>query len=571
MATNYPPASGAPSPQDHEDELHRAFSAGGYGLGRAGRALIELGDRIRDLDDTAALAFAAAEILGRALQVSRVGYGTIDPVAETITIERDWNAPGIKTIAGVLNFREYGTYIDDLKRGDTVVVRDVTEDLRTRANAEQLKQLSAHSFINMPIIEKGRPVALLYLNHGVARQWTEEELVLIREVAERTRMATERCRAREDLRELAASLERQVEVRTAERDRAWKYSRDLQVVVDSSGIVRASNEAWMSILGWNAEEVVGRHCQAFCHPDDLETYGGMFDRSDQTAPPANEVRCLHKDASYRWISWVAAQEGDLIYASGRNVTEEKAAAIELELTQVQLRQSQKMEAVGQLTGRFAHDFNNLLTVIRSSSDLLKRSSISEERRLRLVEAISEAVERGTSLTSQLLSFARRQALHPSPMDVNASVTQIGNTLASRVGPGIHIVMQVRDEPCVINVDFSQFEAAIFNMAFNALDAMSDIGELVISVAPTDIIPATQGYPLIRGSFIAITLGDNGSGIDPLSLDRVFEPFFSTKDAGQGVGLGLSQVFGFAKQSGGEIRVVSHLGHGSTFTLYLPRS
>ncbi len=413
-------------------------------------ALIEMGERIRDLDDTPALAYAAAEILGRTLQVSRVGYGTIDPVAETITIERDWNAPGIETLAGVLSFREYGSYIEDLKKCETVVVRDVAEDPRTRDSAQQLKAISAQSFINMPITEKGRPVALLYLNHSEVRDWSDDELALIREVAERTRMATERCRARDDLRDLAASLEHQVQVRTE-----------------------------------------------------------------------------------------------------------------------QLRQSQKMEAVGRLTGRFAHDFNNLLTVIRSSCDLLKRPGSSEERRLRLVEAISEAVERGSSLTGQLLSFARRQALNPSALDVNASVTAIADVMKLEAGPGINVVIDLPGECCAILADPGQFEVALLNLTNNAIEAMNGQGELVISVTRADRIPATRGDPAIDGNFIAIAVSDNGSGIAPFCLERIFEPFFTTKTVGQGTGLGLSQVFGFAKQSGGEIRVESCLGQGSAFTLYLP--
>ena len=532
-------------------------------------ALIEIGDRIRDLDDTAELAFAAAEILGRTLEVSRAGYGTIDPVAETITIERDWNAPGIESLAGILNFRDYGTYIDDLKRAETVIVRDVDEDPRTRSTAEQLKAISAHSFINMPILEKGRPVALLYLNHGAARDWSDEELVLIREVAERTRMATERCRAREELSELAASLERQVEIRTAERDRAWKYSRDLQVVVDREGVVRASNDAWLCILGWRPEEVIGRQIQAFCHPDDLPIYAEVFELTREDVGLPREIRFLHKDGDYYWITWVTALEGDLIYASGRNVTDEKAAATELELTQAQLRQSQKMEALGRMTGRVAHDFNNLLTVIRSSTDLLKRPSVPEDRRIRLVEAISEVVERGTLFTSQLLSFARRQALHPARLDVSSTLAGMTNVIASLVGPDVNVVIEPADTPCVVLVDSGQFEAAILNLAMNAREAMNDEGELVISIEPTDLIPASRSYPLMEGRFVAVSVRDNGSGIAPFSLERIFEPYFSTKDVGQGTGLGLSQVFGFAKQSGGEIRVTSHLDQGSTFTLYLP--
>ncbi|HLJ21528.1 MAG TPA: PAS domain S-box protein, partial [Stellaceae bacterium] len=152
-------------------------------------ALVDLSDRIRDIEDPTELSYAAAEILGRALGVSRAGYGTIDKAAETITIERDWNAPGIESLAGVLHFRDYGSYIEDLKRGETVVFPDAEKDPRTAATADALKAISAQSVVNMPVTEQGGFVALLYLNHATAREWTTGELELIREVAERTRTA----------------------------------------------------------------------------------------------------------------------------------------------------------------------------------------------------------------------------------------------------------------------------------------------------------------------------------------------------------------------------------------------
>lgn len=307
------------------------------------------------------------------------------------------------------------------------------------------------------------------------------------------------------------------------------------------------------------------HMQRLVHAEDRSRVAEAWDRSIaqrgdydihyRVITPRGETRWLHVCARPRY-----ADDGLPVAMTGTVQ----------DVSQEQSFQSQKMDALGRVTGRVAHDFNNLLTVIRSSADLLKRPSLSEERRLRLVEAISEAVERGSHFTSQLLSFARRQALHPAPLDVNSSTLAMVDTIAVRVGTGIHVRIESTALPCVVHVDPGQFEAAILNMVMNARDAMMEKGEMVIRVESMDLIPASDGYPLIKGRFVAVSITDNGSGIAPFSLDRIFEPFFSTKGKGQRTGLGLSQVFGFAKQSGGEIRVESRLGQGSTFTLYLPR-
>ena len=179
-------------------------------------AIVELGDRLREPGDPGDLALAAAEVLGRALEVSRAGYGIVDPIAETITTERAFCATGIAPLPPILRFRDYGSYIEDLKRGVTVAIEDVREDARTRDTAEGLRELAAMSFINMPITERGGFVALLYLNHAVPRPWLSDELMFVREVAERTRDAVERRRAELELAALNARLEQAVESRTAE-------------------------------------------------------------------------------------------------------------------------------------------------------------------------------------------------------------------------------------------------------------------------------------------------------------------------------------------------------------------
>jgi len=236
-----------------------------------------------------------------------------------------------------------------------------------------------------------------------------------------------------------------------------------------------------------------------------------------------------------------------------------------------LRQSQKMEAVGQLTGGVAHDFNNLLTIIRSATDFLRRRELPEERRRRYIDAISDTVERASKLTTQLLAFARRQPLKPRVFDVGVQVENVAQLVRPLVGPRIQIDVEIGDFDAFTIADVGQFETALINLAINARDAMDGEGRLKIAVRKVGGIPALRAQPARSGDFIAVSVTDTGTGITAANLDAIFEPFFTTKDVGKGTGLGLSQACGFAKQSGGEIAVASLPGHGATFTIYLPQA
>ncbi|WP_262297733.1 PAS domain-containing protein [Microvirga sesbaniae] len=253
-----------------------------------------------------------------------------------------------------------------------------------------------------------------------------------------------------------------------------------------------------------------------------------------------------------------------------DVTERLAAQDRLAQAEEALRQAQKMEAVGQLTGGVAHDFNNLLTIIRSSTDLLRRPNLADDRRRRYVDAISDTVDRASKLTGQLLAFARRQALKPEVFDACARVESIADMLRTVVGSRVKIVTDVDRERCVVEADMSQFETALVNMVVNARDAMNGEGRLTIRVTNGTAMPAIRGHADSSGPCVAVSIADTGSGIPPERLPHIFEPFYTTKEVGKGTGLGLSQVYGFAKQSGGDIAVESEVGRGTTFTLYLPR-
>jgi PAS domain S-box-containing protein len=236
-----------------------------------------------------------------------------------------------------------------------------------------------------------------------------------------------------------------------------------------------------------------------------------------------------------------------------------------------LRQSQKMEAVGQLTGGVAHDFNNLLTIIRSATDFLRRRELPDDRRRRYIDAISDTVDRASKLTGQLLAFARRQPLAPQVFDVGLQVEGIAQLIRPLVGGRIQIGLELRDPDCFAMADVAQFETSLINLAVNSRDAMDGEGLISISVEKANSIPASGTSEKRSGKFIAISVRDTGLGIAPDQLTSIFEPFFTTKEVGKGTGLGLSQALGFAKQSGGEIVAFSALGEGATFTIYLPQA
>jgi PAS domain S-box-containing protein len=249
--------------------------------------------------------------------------------------------------------------------------------------------------------------------------------------------------------------------------------------------------------------------------------------------------------------------------------EERTA--ELLSAQDQLRQAQKMEAIGQLTGGVAHDFNNLLTIIRSSVDLLRRDEVPEERKRRYLDAISDTADRAAKLTAQLLAFARRQALKPEIFDAGERVRLVCDMVRTVVGSRIQLELDIECDDCFVEADIAQFETAVINMAVNARDAMDGEGRLGITAKSVQGVPASRWNDGSEGDYVALSISDSGRGIPDEVLTQIFEPFFTTKEVGKGTGLGLSQVYGFAKQSGGDVRVESDLGQGTVFTLYLPRA
>jgi PAS domain S-box-containing protein len=299
--------------------------------------------------------------------------------------------------------------------------------------------------------------------------------------------------AREVLARSRDELEREIAQRTADRDRMWRLTTDLMLVARFDAVITAVNPAWTALLGWSERDLLGTSFIDLVHPDDAQgTLAEAGRLADGLKTLRFENRYRAKDGSYRWLSWTAVPDENFIHAVARDMTADRERDAELQQAQEALRQAQKMEAVGQLTGGVAHDFNNLLTIIKSSTDLLRRPDLPDDRRRRYVDAISDTVDRASRLTGQLLAFARRQTLKPEVFDVAERLRSVTDMLCTIVGSRIRIVIEVAREPCYVEADASQFETALVNMTVNARDAMAGEGRLTIRVEDVSAIPPIRG-------------------------------------------------------------------------------
>jgi PAS domain S-box-containing protein len=387
---------------------------------------------------------------------------------------------------------------------------------------------------------------------------------------------TERRATEQALRELNANLEKRVIERAQARGRTWDLSPDLLGALNSKGYFETSNPAWRTILGWSEDEVTSMSIFELLHPDDVEHTRAGFELTLVGQPAirfVNRYRC--KDGSYRYISWVGIQEDGYVYCTGRDVTAEREAEIELSKAQDALRQAQKVEAIGQLTGGIAHDFNNLLTGIIGSLALVRRrmATNNPDDIPRLMDAASAAALRAAALTHRLLAFGRRQSLDTRPNDVNRIVTGIEDLLRRTMGERIDLVCKLSGDLWTASTDANQLESALLNLAINARDAMPDGGHLTIETANVQLDGAYASLheDAQAGEYVTVSVSDTGIGMPPEVLEKALDPFFTTKPVGEGTGLGLSVIYGFIKQSRGHLRIYSEAGQGTTVKLYLPRA
>ena len=388
----------------------------------------------------------------------------------------------------------------------------------------------------------------------------------------------------DDIRQQGQELERVNEILSglltgsqAERDRLWELSPDLLTVVTYDGRLERVNPSWTRVLGWDEETLLTRPYVEILHPDEIASIGGLLAEMQAKGQPVLlEDRILTASGEWKTFVWTLSPEpgGERLYGVGRDVTEERARSEQLATAQEALRQSQKMEAVGQLTGGIAHDFNNLLAGISGSLELLSKR-LSEGRlngMERYIDAAQGSAQRAASLTQRLLAFSRRQTLDPKPTDANRLINGMEDLIRRSVGPDVEVEVVGAGGLWATRIDQSQLENALLNLCINARDAMAPAGgRLTIETSNKwldDRAAKTRDLP--PGQYVSLCVTDTGTGMPPEVQAQAFDPFFTTKPLGQGTGLGLSMIHGFVRQSGGQVRIYSEMGKGTTMCLYLPR-
>jgi PAS domain S-box-containing protein len=349
-------------------------------------------------------------------------------------------------------------------------------------------------------------------------------------------------------------------------------------MLDPNGLVVNWNAGAERIKGYSADEIIGQHFSRF-----------YTDRDRAAGLPARALQVAAQEGRYEVEGWRVRKDGSLFWANAiidritdengtvigfakitRDITERRNAQMALQEAQAQRAQAQKMEALGQLTGGVAHDFNNLLMIVGGHLQSLKKLVADDEKGRRAAEAIELATKRGATLTRQLLTFSRRQTFHPTLTNLSERIEAFRNMLATSLDASTRLTANVSAGTWPVLIDASEFELALVNLALNARDAMPPQGGVITISAENVELTPQETQARLQGEFVALSVADNGTGIAPDILPLVFDPFFTTKGPSRGNGLGLSQVYGFAHQSGGTVTITSELGRGTCVTLYLPR-
>lgn len=534
----------------------------------------------------------ASELLGAHFPVSRAGYAEFEMDGEHVHVETDWCAPGVASVAGRHHLNSFGSdFVADYQAGRAVVIDNFDTDRRSAGlfAAEAHHGIGVKAQIVVPLAKNGRLVALLFVHSAKPHRWSGDDVTLIREVADRTWLAVERARA------LAALSESEARFRAAVQAVSgviWTNNADGRMEGEQPGWAALTGQAFTQYQGYGWADAV--------HPEDANASVEAWDAAvaeRKTFIFEHRVRCA--DGNWRHFAvraipvlqdcvireWVGVhtditdqREAQTVLNRGRaeleGLVEARTAALLHEVEERRrleeaLRQSEKLQAIGQLTGGIAHDFNNIMQVVTSGTSLLELPETPHDERTIVLDGIAKAARNAKELTDRLLSFARKRTLQPETFDLNARLGGMSELLRRTLGSRINVKTDFAGDLEKVMADPSQLEVSVLNLAVNARDAMLPEGGTLTLQSRNAWLEASLERP--AGDYVCLAITDTGHGMSPAVIARAFEPFFTTKGPEKGTGLGLAQVHGFAKQSGGDIAIESILGQGTTITLHLPRA
>ncbi len=528
------------------------------------RFLDALAEAARPADGPKAVMAATTRLLGEHLDATGCAYAHVEPDGDRYVIHDEWTAGATSSLTGAYRLEEFGASTSAAMRaGRTFVVRDVTRELEPQ-DCAAFQAIGVQAFIACPLVQDGRPTALMSVYHSRERNWTAADVALVEAVVERSWAHIERARAEAALR------------RSEEITRQVLAAVPVGVVlVNRDGAVRTANDRAIDFLGLTFDRLTGMY---------VADWAATTIREDGSELPVEEYpvsRCLvtgvaqppmtlgvrRSDATTRWGVFTAAPSGALsagVVVTFLDVTDQKQL-------EHQYQQSQKMEAIGRLAGGVAHDFNNLLTVINGYADMLLEDLPPDDPSRPSVTEIRRAGARSAELTHQLLAFSRRQILAPRVLDLNAVVADAEGMLHRVIGEDVQLTTDLAAGLSAVKADPGQIQQVLMNLAVNARDAMPQGGQLHIETRNLEL---DEDYSRLHpdagsGPHVMLSVSDSGSGMPEEVRVRLFEPFFTTKAPGKGTGLGLATVYGIVRQSGGHVEVETDLGMGTTIRVCLP--
>lgn len=523
--------------------------------------LYRLGDETRYLSEPEDIMETVATLLGRFLSVSRCAYADVEADGNKFTIHRDYT-DDCPSSAGSYALKDFGeNAVKLLQGGETLIISDVDSQLRAEDGGDTFRAIGIQAIICCSLVKNGHLVAMMAVHQIERRQWTDDEVALIREVVERCWSTIERARAQK------------MALRNEKRFKDFfEHAPDALVLIDSNGFIQLVNERFSKMFGIAVRDARGKRAvdllpaaviECIAGPDTLQaTHSGDVDQSISQV----EIETDSGKKFYVEISGTPVRADDSVFQglSIRDVSER----VRLE---TELKQAQKVETLGMLAGGIAHDFNNLLTVIIGTAELPLKKNPSDFEYRKELETIRDAGSKAAELTQQLLAFSRQQVLQPTVIDLNDALRDTQDIITRLIGENIAVRFELKEKMGGVNLDQSQIGQVLMNLAANARDVMEDGGTLtiatdIVSTLPADLAADAHG----DCDYVLLTVSDTGSGMSEAQVAQIFDPFYTTKRSGKGTGLGLSTVYGIVLQSNGHIAVRSKIGEGTRFEMYFPR-